>query len=91
MDETEREEHWERLKRADRLHIMEGLIQAINDPHRFLDIVLSAADRTAAEAALADQFSLSGEQARAAMNMQFLMMSEDTRQSIRTEADNLRR
>lgn len=90
MDETEREEQWEQWKRADRLHIMEGLIQAINDPHRFLDIVLSAADRTAAEAALEDQFGLSREQARAAMNMQFLMMSEETRQSIRTEADELR-
>lgn len=63
---------------------------SLGDPHRFLDIVLSAADRTAAEAALDDQFGLSREQARAAMNMQFLMMSEETRQSIRTEADELR-
>lgn len=90
MDETEREEQWERRKRADRLHIMEGLIQAMNDPHRFLDIMLSATDRTAAEAALEGQFGLSRDQAGAAMNMQFRMMSEETRQSIRTEADDLR-
>ncbi|WP_188806221.1 hypothetical protein [Citricoccus zhacaiensis] len=69
---------------------MEGLIQATDNPHRFLDIVCSAADRTAAEAALEDQFGLSRDQARVAMNMQFGMMPEETRQSIRTEADDLR-
>lgn len=82
------EEQW---KRTDRLHIIEGLIQATNDPHRFLEVVLSAADNTTAEAALEDQFGWSREQARAAMNMQFWMMSEETLQSIRTEADDLRR
>lgn len=81
------EEQW---RRVERLHIMEGLIQAIDDPHRFLDIVLSAADSTAAEAALEDQFGLSQVQARAAMNLQFRTMSEETRQLIRNEADGLR-
>lgn len=85
MDEAEHEAQW---KRAHRLHIMDGLIRAMDDPHRFLDIMLSAANRTAAAAALQEQFGLSSEQAQAAMNLQFWSMSE--RQMIRDEADALR-
>lgn len=83
----QRDEPWQR---AERLRILEGLIQVNDDPHRFLDLVLSATDTTAAEEALQEQFGWSRAQARAALNVQFRMMSEETRQAILAEADGLR-
>lgn len=87
MDETVREDQRERARR---LHPLEGLIRVMDDPHRFLDIMLAAADETVAKASLQEQFGLTQEQAHAAINLQFRSMSEWTRQAIREEAAALR-
>ncbi|MGM7670259.1 hypothetical protein [Microbacterium sp. A93] len=87
MDETVRAD---RRERARRLHPLEGLIRVMDDPHRFLDIMLAATDASAAEAALQEQFGLTRMQAQAAINLQFRSLSEWTRQAIRDEAAALR-
>jgi DNA gyrase/topoisomerase IV subunit A len=87
MDETVRDR---RPQRALRMHALEGLLRVLDDPHRFLDVVLSAKDETVAEAALQEQFGLSPDQARWAMNLQVRSMPESARQAIREEAESLR-
>jgi DNA gyrase/topoisomerase IV subunit A len=83
MKDTERE----RRRRAEKLHILDGLLRVLDEPHRFLDVLLSATDETVAQDALRRQFGLSADQAVAAINLQFRSMSTAARQAIRDQAD----
>ncbi|QCU76941.1 hypothetical protein E7744_00875 [Citricoccus sp. SGAir0253] len=62
----------------------------LEDPHRFLDVMLSATDEAAALHALQERFDLDEEQGRVAINMQFRSMTDRTRRLIREEAHLLR-
>lgn len=76
--------------RAQRLHIMQGLDAVLEEPHRFLDVVLAAPDEVVVLEALREQFGLDEVQAKATVNMQFRLMTGKARQLMREEVDILR-
>jgi DNA gyrase/topoisomerase IV subunit A len=71
--------------------MVQGPLRVLEDPHRFLDVVLSATDEVTVLQALHEQFGLDEFQAKAVIDMQFRLMTGRTRQLLRDEADMLRR
>jgi DNA gyrase subunit A len=76
--------------RAEQLHLLQGLLRVLDDPHGFLEAMLSATDEAAARQALHDRFGLDESQAQMALNMQFWSLTGQRRQLFRDEADMLR-
>jgi DNA gyrase/topoisomerase IV subunit A len=72
-----------------RLHIVEALVQVMDDPHRFVDTVLSD-DTSDPVGALRDGFGFSEVQARASLDMQFRSLGKTSQSRWRAQLDDMR-
>jgi dienelactone hydrolase len=63
---------WLEVQRTEEeLHMYDGLVRVMRDPHAMLDAVLEVDDPDAAQAALRERFDLDDLQARVALDLQF--------------------
>jgi DNA gyrase subunit A len=77
-------------KAADRLHIVEGLLTALDELARVNELVGSAADRAAAKAALSSALGLSEVQVNHVLDMTVARQTQLGRSELRREAELLR-
>jgi DNA gyrase subunit A len=77
-------------KAADRLHIVEGLLTALDDLTRVNDVVGGCTDRAAAKAALSAAFGLSDIQVNCVLDMTVARQTQLGRSELRREAELLR-
>lgn len=68
-----------------RLHILEPILQALEHPHRVLDVLLEAADAEAGRSALCAEFGLDLVQASAMMDTQFRRVTRSERARVRDD------
>ncbi|WP_341928274.1 hypothetical protein [Nocardioides psychrotolerans] len=81
----------ERLQELEyRLHILDGLLRVLDDPHRFTDVVLSGTEIDDTVEALQEAFGFSHIQAVAALDMQFRRLSKRTQSSMRSDVEQMR-
>jgi DNA gyrase subunit A len=71
-------------------HIYEALSNAASDAHAVLDLMLTAADPSAANRTLMDRYAFSEVQARAVSELQFRRMTAEDRTKIEQRHDELR-
>ena len=69
--------------------IYEAVAVAIGDPHRVLEIVLSASDSDAATRALQERYDLTEPQALAVLDMQFRRVTAADREQIEQRRQEL--
>ena len=65
-----------------RLHIFEGLVRVLDEPHQFIDVVLAGTDVHDTVEALQAAFGISEIQAVAALDMQFRRLSKRTQSLV---------
>src|SRR3712207_2994602 len=76
------------LRRAeDRAHILEGLLVAMQDIDRVIEIIRGAADPDTARTELMDEFSLSQRQAQAILDLRLARLTQLEAGKIRQEQD----
>jgi DNA gyrase subunit A len=81
-----------RLKKAqDRLHIVDGLLLAIDHIDEVIALIRASASAEAASTALMERFGLSEIQARHILDMQLRRLAALERDKLRAEAEELRR
>ncbi|MGH2690639.1 MAG: DNA gyrase C-terminal beta-propeller domain-containing protein, partial [Actinomycetota bacterium] len=81
-----------RLKKArDRLHIVDGLLLAIDHIDEVIALIRGSASAEAASTALMDRFGLSEVQARHILDMQLRRLAALERDKLRAEAEELRK
>jgi DNA gyrase/topoisomerase IV subunit A len=73
-----------------RLHIFEGLQQVLDDPHRFIDVVLAGTEIDDTVEALQAAFGFSEIQAVAALDMQFRRLTKRTKSLMRSDVEQMR-
>ena len=73
----------------ERLHILEGLVRALEDPHALLDTLLRAHDVASARQSLQTDFELSEIQAMAALDLQFRRAPRQELQKIIDARDEI--
>lgn len=73
-----------------RLHIYEALTTALADPHRVLDVLLTAPDIEAVATGLKAEFGLTDIQAAVVLDLQFGRLNADDRERIDATAVELR-
>lgn len=80
----------EEIGRAeDRLHILDGLVRALEDPHALLDVLLGTDDAEGSREALRSAFGLSEIQSMAAMDLQLRRVSRHELQKIADARDEV--
>ena len=77
-------------KCEDRLEVVEGLIKALNDLRRVIDMIQAARDAASAKASLQVQLDLSERQADAVLAMPLRRLTGLEQESLRKEAEDLR-
>ena len=77
-------------KCEDRLEVVEGLIKALNDLRRVIDMIQEARDAASAKASLQVHLDLSERQADAVLAMPLRRLTGLEQESLRKEADDLR-
>ncbi len=79
------------LKRAeDRLEVVEGLITALNDLQRVIDMITAARDASSAKASLQVHLDINERQADSVLAMPLRRLTGLEQESLRKEADDLR-
>jgi DNA gyrase/topoisomerase IV subunit A len=73
-----------------RLHIFEALVRVLDDPHRFVDVVLAGTNPSDTVEALQTAFGFSEIQAVAALDMQFRHLSKRTQSLMRSDVEQMR-
>jgi DNA gyrase subunit A len=73
----------------DRLEVVQGLIRALNDLKRVIEMITAAADAAAAKASLQVHLELSERQADAVLAMPLRRLTGLEQESLRKEADDL--
>jgi DNA gyrase subunit A len=73
----------------DRLHVLEGLVRALEDPHALLDVLLRTDDVASARQALQTDVGLSEIQALATLDLQFRRAPRQELQKIVDARDEL--
>jgi DNA gyrase subunit A len=73
-----------------RLHILEPILQALDQPHRVLDVLLEAKDAEAGRSALTTEFGWDTIQATAVMDAQFRRVTHFDRDKIRKDMAEMR-
>jgi DNA gyrase subunit A len=73
-----------------RLHMLEPILQALEQPHRVLDVLLEAKDAEAGRSALTTEFGLDTIQATAVMDAQFRRVTHADRDKIRKDVAETR-
>jgi DNA gyrase subunit A len=68
-----------------RLHILEPILQALEQPHRVLEVLLDATDAEAGRSALTNEFGLDTIQATAVLDAQFRRVTRSDRDKIRRD------
>ncbi|MCS6815418.1 MAG: DNA topoisomerase, partial [Cyanobacteria bacterium] len=79
----------ERDQASDRLHIVEGLLTALDNLDAVIDLLRQAPDGSTAEAQLQSRFNLSERQASAILGMPLRRLTGLERQKLYTERDEL--
>ncbi len=76
-------------KAEDRLHIVEGLLVALNNLDEVIESVRRSEDTAQARAVLQDRFGLTERQAQAVLDMRLQRLTSLEREKLRAEADDL--
>lgn len=80
------------LKKAeDRLHVVEGLLIALNNLDEVIESIRRSADTAQARAVLQDRFGLTERQAQAVLDMRLQRLTSLEREKLRAEADDLQK
>ncbi len=74
---------------SDRLHIVEGLLVAVNDIDKVISIIKKSADVKAARSALMDKYSISDKQANAILDMRLSKLTNLETDSLESEKKEL--
>lgn len=88
IDDQERQHQVRDLQ--SRLHIFQGLVSVLGDPHAFVDVVIQGADMTDALRSLSASYGLSDIQAQAALDLQFRRLDQTSQSKIRAELVDIR-
>lgn len=76
--------------RTQRLHILEPILQALEHPHRVMEVLLEAEDVEAGRSALTNEFGWDSIQATAVMDAQFRRVTRSDRDKICKDVADIR-
>lgn len=86
-----RRTQYELDKAQRRLHVVEGLLKALENPQKVIDIIRSSKDTNQARETLSSVFELSKAQADAILDMRLARFTSLEGDKLREEADSLRK